>query len=180
MATDLPRPSQVPGFAAYANRVPTHSPALLPGASAKQLGIRHLGIFALGTAVWVLVLAFVDLGFVVLGGGLALFLLGWFLLGRVGDRLIAELDRGYASFKITTGLFWFRHTGWIGWDFDGVWVLESAGVVAPTPGVTDPPGLYPSPRRHGRLELWTGCNWTKVYRGSLSTETDPQVQDLGR
>jgi len=35
-------------------------------------------------------------------------------------------------------------------------------VAAPT-GDVDPPGYYPSPNRPGRLELWTGAEWSRDF-----------------
>ncbi len=165
MTLDHPRPSSLPGLASGRfPQVPAEPPARIPGASAADLGRRHLVIFVLATVAYVLVFAFADATPVLLGAGVAWFLLGWFLLGRVGDRLVDELKHGYTTLVINTGLFWIRVEGWTPWDFDGVWRYTRKGVQAPVAGVTDPPGLYPSPHRQGRSELWTGCVWTKVYR----------------
>lgn len=159
---DDPRPSAVP--VVRSSPVPTRPPARLPGASASELGRRHLLGFGAATAAYLVVFALLDAPWVLIGAGLAWFVLGWVLLGRVGDRLVEELEHGYTTLVIDTGLFWFRATGWTAWDFAGVWRFTRGGVRPPDPGVTDPPGLYPSPRRSGRREVWTGCAWTRVHR----------------
>lgn len=101
---------------------------------------------------------------VLLGLGSAWFVLEWFLLGRVGDRLVEEASRGYATFTVDTAMFWFRVSGWTPWEFDGVWRYTRSGVVPPVAGVADPPGLYPSPHRPDRWEIWSGDVWTGVHR----------------
>ncbi len=168
MTPDLVRPSQVPGFAAHSYQVPANPPTLLPGLSAKQLATRSVVMFALAMFVWVGLLAFADASWVVLSSGLGLFALGWFLLKRLGDRLISELSCGYTSFSFASGMFWFRNDGWVSWDFSGVWKLTGAEMIAPTQVAIEPPGLYPSPHREGKLELWSGRSWTKVYRVTTS------------
>lgn len=160
--TDRPRPSEIPGAAGPV--VPLEPPTRLPGRSAAELGRLSLLVFALLVVAWVAVLVWVDPVLVVLGSGLALFAAGWILSGRVGDRLVEELGRGYTTLVLDTGMFWFRPAGWTPWDFDGVWRFTRDGVQPPRPGATDPPGLYPSPHRPGRREVWTGRVWTKVYR----------------
>lgn len=52
----------------------------------------------------------------------------------------------------------------LGWDWRGLWVLDSTGgVVSPADRAVDPPGLYPSPHSPGERELWTGHQWTFAY-----------------
>lgn len=81
---------------------------------------------------------------------------------------LTELEAGYTTLRLTFGGFgWGRVRQWrsghrIPWDYAGTWVLDptsGAVVSAPDPAF-DPPGLYPSPTRTGRLELWTGAVWT--------------------
>jgi hypothetical protein len=91
-----------------------------------------------------------------------------FAVRRWGRATIAELQRGYTTAPFTMGRFWMGAAsdgpltnGWVGWDFSATWVLRVDGRVVSSPtGDTDPPGLYPSPRRDGALELWTGCQWS--------------------
>ena len=78
---------------------------------------------------------------------------------------------GYTTVTFESGRWWvsrldrpMKHRGHTGWDWSGAWVLRADGrvVSAPRPDV-DPPGLYPSPRRAGELELWTGHQWTAHF-----------------
>jgi biotin operon repressor len=87
---------------------------------------------------------------------------------RWGRSLLAELQQGYTTCTFKLGRFWVGaapdgpvSNGWVQWDWDATWVLRPDGGVesAPSDG-GDPPGLYPSPRREGVLELWTGHQWT--------------------
>ncbi|MFT4035291.1 MAG: hypothetical protein QM679_06920 [Patulibacter sp.] len=103
-------------------------------------------------------------------------------LGRVGDRLAAELQHGYTTHTITQGTYWLpslRRPFAAGprpvpWNYAGTWVLDDSG--RPVGGVPDPtvlpPGLYPSPRRPGEFELWSGAAWTGNFR------TQTQVEQL--
>lgn len=158
---DGPRPSTMPGARVH---VPAQPPVRLPGASAAGLARRHLAVFGIATAAYLVVFFLVGVPWVLIGAGAAWFALGWVLLGRVGDRLVEELDRGYTTLVVDTGMFWVRATGWTPWDFAGVWRFVRGDVQAPEPGAIDPPGLYPSPHRPGRREVWTGVVWTGVYR----------------
>lgn len=169
MSTDEPRPSQVPGYAdavasGLVRGVPAEQPMLLPGPSARGLAQRYGVLFAVLTLAYVVLFAFVESPLVLIGTGMVWLLLGCFLFGRVGDRLVEELRLGYATLLIDSGMFWIRMSGWISWSFDGVWRFTGRGVRPPAPGVTDPPGLYPSPHRQGRWEIWTGHVWTGVHR----------------
>lgn len=87
---------------------------------------------------------------------------------RWGRAQVAELQRGYTTTTFTMGRFWFGGApegivshGWVQWDWDATWVLRPGGeVVSPPSGEGDPPGLYPSPRVQGVMELWTGHQWS--------------------
>jgi hypothetical protein len=95
---------------------------------------------------------------------------------RWGRAQVAELQRGYTTTTFDMGRFWFGGApdgvvshGWVQWDWDATWVLRPDGeVVSPPSGEGDPPGLYPSPRRGGAFELWTGHQWS----GYLPRRTD--------
>lgn len=90
------------------------------------------------------------------------------LTRRWGQALMAELQHGYTTMTFTMGAFWFTPPpegtwtlNWVEWDWRGTWVLRADGEVVSEPSdAFDPPGLYPSPRREGALELWTGHQWT--------------------
>jgi hypothetical protein len=114
------------------------------------------------------------------GGGLVvmfvLLVVGYFAvrvpLHRCRDIFLEELQAGYATRTFTQGSFWIprgparthKDNDVIGWVWDGLWVLDEHGNVIATPDRTlDPPGLYPSARRPGHLELWTGCQWAGVH-----------------
>ncbi len=94
-------------------------------------------------------------------------------LHRFRALFLDELQAGYATTTFTQGLFWLPVRGagsriWgddvIGWDWDGLWVLDTEGRVVSEPDLSkDPPGLYPSPNLSGRRELWTGYRWTGVF-----------------
>ena len=95
---------------------------------------------------------------------------------RWGRALVAELQRGYTTTTFTMGRFWVGRApdgavshGWVQWNWDATWVLRPDGEVVSAPsGDGDPPGLYPSPRHDGVLELWTGHQWS----GYLLRRTD--------
>lgn len=93
----------------------------------------------------------------------------WAAIRRWGTAQIAELQHGYTTTTFSMGRFWHgvaapdgpMTLGWIDWDWDATWVLRPDGSVVSAPSSeTDPPGLYPSPRQQGRLELWTGRQWS--------------------
>lgn len=91
------------------------------------------------------------------------------LQARVGDQLVAEIRHGYTTLENFSGGFWVGrgHPGEVGgrWDFRGLWLLDpKTGAVRRSPApVGDPPGMYPSPHRPGRRELWTGAEWHGHY-----------------
>ena len=89
---------------------------------------------------------------------------------RFGEVFTRELLSGYVTVTFTAAAWWItrrhpeRPRGWVHWDF------TSIDVVAPDGRVTDParpglppPGFYTSPHLPGRLELWTGSQWTRYY-----------------
>jgi hypothetical protein len=94
-------------------------------------------------------------------------------LRRFRALFLDELQAGYATTTFTQGLFWLPVRGagrrtWgddvIGWDWDGLWVLDAEGHVVSGPDLSkDSPGLYPSPNIPGERELWTGYRWTGVF-----------------
>ncbi|QIK75223.1 hypothetical protein [Nocardioides piscis] len=81
--------------------------------------------------------------------------------------LLSELQQGYTTTR-ARGTWWLSSSphgvvkdGFTRWDFRGTWVLSAKGVVVTVPEAGhEPPGLYPSPRAMGMLELWTGREWT--------------------
>jgi hypothetical protein len=87
---------------------------------------------------------------------------------RWGRSQLAELRRGYTTATFRLGRFWFASApdgpvtnGWVQWDWTANWVLRPDGQVLSAPtGSGDAPGLYPSPRRDGAMELWTGHHWS--------------------
>ncbi len=184
---ESPHPRDVPGYeTAVAHRlvpvVPAEPPRLLPGPTAHAVVWRYLGRIGGLVAGWLalmFVLSVFDSGIATILRllALALSLVGFwrlFVVGRAraGERLLAELDAGYATFRLTYGGFWRtrqksrpQHTYQEPWDFRGTWRLSRTGAVegAPDPSVS-PPGFYPSPNRPGSLELWTGAAWGSVWR----------------
>lgn len=89
---------------------------------------------------------------------------------RWGLALTDELLAGYTTSTPTAGAWWLpqrrsdRPAGWVHWDWTGIEVRRRDGTVrqAAAPGVPAP-GFYPSPHEPGRLELWTGSQWTHRY-----------------
>ncbi len=183
-----PRPRDVPGFAeAVAAGVtpsrPSQPPSLLPGTSAHQALVR-CGVVLAGAAA--LVAAAVAFGptkgshetvssLLILLGATAVGIGAMIAAIRRFRRvLLAELAAGYVTTTFYQGLFWMAQgpgprvgNDVVGWVWDGVWVLTSAGdvVASPDPAV-DPPGFYPSPNTPSQLELWTGSQWTGVHRNA--------------
>lgn len=90
------------------------------------------------------------------------------LTRRWGQALMAELQHGYTTMTFKMGGFWLTPPpegpwtlNWAEWDWRGTWVLTPDGEEVSEPSEEfDPPGLYPSPRHEGALELWTGHQWT--------------------
>ncbi len=184
---DAPLPPQVEGYAEARARgllpvVGEQPPRLLPGPTADQASLRVLAALA---ATMVAVVAAGKVGSAVFGGGGALaVVVGLVALvaltilyrawARVGERNLAELRRGYTTLSLTAGSFWhgdLRRFGRFGhrppWDYRGVWVLANDGTVTQAPDhAVVAPGLYPSPNRPGRWEVWTGQVWTGDFRPS--------------
>lgn len=180
------RPREVPGFAeAAASGVvparPSSPPRLLPGTSAHQALI-HCGLALAGAAVLVLTALALgpESGGQASWGAVALMLGATAVgitavvlaIGRFRRALLRELEAGYVTTTFHQGTFWFANrpgpavgNDVVGWEWSGVWVLNSSGEVvsAPDPNA-DPPGFYPSPHHPGRLELWTGAQWLGVYK----------------
>lgn len=176
-----PAPRHVPGFAQARDagrtpRVPGTPPHVEVHPTARKAFLRVSVI----TGVLVIALVAVLLGSAGdgrLDAGELAALLGVAVVGTValvvgvrGWRRVqlAELQRGYTTWTFALGRFWLGSTpngpvtnGWVGWRWDATWVLGSDGRVVSSPsGDGDPPGLYPSPREDGALELWTGSQWT--------------------
>jgi hypothetical protein len=90
---------------------------------------------------------------------------------RWGRSQVAELQQGYTTCTFTMGRFWIGASpdgvwtnGYVKWDWDASWVLRPDGEVVSAPSSDgDPPGLYPSPRREGVAELWTGHQWSGYF-----------------
>lgn len=89
---------------------------------------------------------------------------------RWGAAVTEELFAGYTTSTLTAGAWWLprrradRPRGWVHWDWTGIEVRGRDGSVREpaTPGVPAP-GFYASPHEPGRLELWTGSQWTQRY-----------------
>jgi len=183
-----PRPSDVAGFAeAQADgttpALPADPPATpLPAPTAHAL-LRVLGYSIAATVAATLValaalpkpdgrMAPVTAAVVLLilaGGGIQIRL----ALVRFRSRLLEEIQAGYVTTTFQQGGFWLaKRKGSAyapgrnvqGWDWRGLWVLDTSGGIVSSPDRSvDPPGLYPSPHSPGERELWTGHQWTNVY-----------------
>jgi hypothetical protein len=176
-------PRDVAGFAVAASAGltparPSTPPRFDGRPTARQAFTRlaaTLGVAVAVSSLWLFVLAPPDetLAFTVYIATLAV---GYFVtrasLRRFRAIFLDELQAGYTTKTFTQGLFWIprRGTGprWgddvVGWDWDGLWVLDTQGDVISAPDLSaDPPGLYPSPNIPGSRELWTGYRWTGVF-----------------
>lgn len=183
--TPGPRPCDVEGFAAAVSAGLTPSrPATPPRLGGRPTARRaFIGLATTSGVAAAAVIACLVLlpdGRVAGRGAIAFFavLAVGFLavrasLHRFREIFLAELQAGYTTTTFTQGLFWIPGRGsgrrtWgddvVGWDWDGLWVLDAHGNVVSAPNrAVDPPGLYPSPHRPGQLELWTGHRWTGVF-----------------
>ena len=180
-----PLPYEVAGFdRAMASGVVKLIPTFPPKVTVQPTSGRALRdavlVFASGFVGWAAVLLVAGRGGV-LGGPGVVAVLGfgalWFwavatAAKRWGRMLLAELALGYTTTPPgLKGAAW-----WIGsprgsdgqrgvdWDWSGLWVLRADGTVRSAPsrqGV--PPGVYPSPRKPGAMELWTGRQWTGYF-----------------
>jgi hypothetical protein len=96
----------------------------------------------------------------------------WILLGRAGTRAVAEMQHGYVTLTLANGTFWMQSLRPftnprrpVGWNYSGTWVLADDGTVIASPqSDIIAPGFYPSARRAGQFELWTGYMWTGNFR----------------
>ena len=183
--TRLPRPSDVAGFAAAASAGltparPTTPPHIAGRPTARRAFRRLVATLAVSVAATVGCLLLLPDDRIAGKGAIAY--VSTIAVGYVATRasvrrfraiFLDELQAGYATTTFTQGLFWLPVRGagrptWgddvVGWDWDGLWVLDTDGnvVSVPDPSV-DPPGLYPSPHIPGHLELWTGYRWTGVF-----------------
>jgi hypothetical protein len=181
------RPHDVDGFAravaaGLVPHIPPEPPRVLPGPTTQQVFRTFLVKSGVTLAVVLLLVELVPrIGLPTAVSGLLVLALGLFGLGAiffrfwggVGRRNVLEFERGYTTFVMQYGGFWWGEgRRWEGvgrrapWDYSGLWVLDGAGrqvVSAPDLNV-DPPGFYPSPNRRGALELWTGVVWSGRYR----------------
>ncbi|MDI6100413.1 hypothetical protein QLQ12_17535 [Actinoplanes sp. NEAU-A12] len=178
-------PREVPGYAeAWAAglipRVPATPPRLAVAPTARAVFRTLLGTAVGGILTLILFLKILEwvtgsdvaVTVAVSLGGTLLFVLILRLVTRIGDQLVAELRHGYTTLEVPSGTFWVGegYTSISGdvvsrWDYRGLWLLDgSTGAVlrGPVPG-GDPPGMYPSPHRPGRWELWTGLEWLGHY-----------------
>lgn len=181
----LPRPRDVDGFAeAMAGGLTPARPTTPPTIQVRPIAHEaFVGLAAtLGASVVAMVICLISLadnrisglGAIVFG---AIATIGFVVirasLRRFRALFLDELQAGYATTTFTQGLFWLPVRGagrrtWgddvIGWDWDGLWVLDAEGHVVSGPDPSkDPPGLYPSPNVSGQRELWTGYRWTAVF-----------------
>ncbi len=74
-----------------------------------------------------------------------------------GARNLQDLEHGYTTLVLSLGLFALSERSWretsmrIPWDYAGTWVLGQDGrVLSPPDRSIEPPGWYPSPRKHGQ------------------------------
>lgn len=185
------RPRDAPGFAAAvaAGQTPARpdDPPVVGEPSAHQALVR-LGwtvAVAAGVAVTSVLLLSVDgaLGGLQLVVFLAVLAVGYVVsraaVIRFRTLLLGELQAGHTTTTFLQGGFWMRNRqqagrrsdAGLGWTWEGLWVLTSAGRVVSTPDRTvDPPGIYPSPYAEGRKEIWTGSEWSGVLvDGSVGT-----------
>lgn len=180
-----PHPRQVPGYAeaAAAGRLP-RAPAQPPGLpvqpTARSLMHRFVVLAAGGTVVLGAVAGLVDRSGLpgpatagLLGAlALAFFVVLLRALPKVGRQSIAELQHGYTTLTLQMGGFWYGEGPLTmpgemraAWDYRGAWQLDhrDGRVLRPPDRDVDPPGMYPSPNRPGRMELWTGRVWLGHY-----------------
>ena len=160
---------------------PATPPPIGSSLTAHQAFIRLAVTLGVATAVWVLFLLALPKQNNSITGWTAVVLSVLLAIGYFAVRkelrtfrsvLLDELQMGYATTTFTQGLFWSRRHEkaliWgddvVGWDWDGLWVLDSRGNVVSEPDLSaDPPGIYPSPNKPDQRELWTGYMWTSVY-----------------
>jgi hypothetical protein len=176
-----PLPRDVPGYDDARARgavpqVPTEAPAVTVRPTA-QRALRDT--LLIGTAVVIAVVAVVLVGgsggnlpWPAAGAMLTVAAAGTACVGvavrRWGRSQVAELQRGYTTNPFSAGRFWVGTPrdcpvpfAWVGWKWDATWVMRPDGSVVSAPSDRgDPPGLYPSPRREGSFELWTGQQWS--------------------
>lgn len=162
--------------------MPAHPPSPLPGPSARRL-LRKLGYtVALGVGAALVTLVVLPkpdgrIAPITAVALVAVLAIGMILtrraLVRFRSRLLEEIQAGYVTTTFQQGGFWLAHrdgSAWapgrnvLGWNWRGLWVIDSTGAVGSTADRSvDPPGLYPSPHAPGERELWTGHQWTFVY-----------------
>lgn len=185
-----PRPRDVPGYdeakaSGAVPRVPVTPPAIAVRPTARR-ALRDTALVGVAAVIALLSVLFIGASdgalpwpavgtLLVVGAVCALALRT--AVRRWGRAQIAELQRGYTTTTFSTGRFWAGVAapdgpwtrGRIAWTWDATWVMRPDGTVISEPsGDTEPPGLYPSPRHEGRLELWTGYQWS----GYLPDTTD--------
>jgi hypothetical protein len=181
----LPQPRDVEGFTdAVSDGLTPARPATPPSIdvrpTAHEAFVRLAATLAASAAAMIIFLISLPddrisgMGAIVFGTIVAIgFVVTRASLRRFRALFLDELQAGYATTTFTQGLFWLPARGagrktWgddvIGWDWDGLWVLDAEGHVVSGPDPSkDPPGLYPSPNISGQRELWTGYRWTGVF-----------------
>jgi hypothetical protein len=185
---DAPLPQDVAGYERARRdgllpEVPAVPPSLIAGETADQASTRvFLWLGGAVVAFFVLakagpgVLAPLGLPHIAVAAplgmiGLALLAALYRAWGRVGERNLDELRHGYTTLSLVAGSFWrgdlrrWPRTGHrVPWDYSGAWVLSNDGVRREPDRSVLPPGLYPSPNREDRWELWSGRVWTGDFR----------------
>lgn len=180
-----PHPREVPGYAEAQRagalpRAPQLPPSLLARPTAKAAFYRWAVLVFGGVLVLAVAFAaiarsdlpefFTFLLFVVVA--LVFFALVIFTLPSVGRQSLQEFEHGYTTLELSIGGF-FPGEGPMtrtldmraAWDYSGTWRLDhrDGDVLREPDRSVDPPGMYPSPHRPGKRELWTGATWLGHY-----------------
>jgi hypothetical protein len=171
-APDKIRPRDVPGFhdafnAGILPQVATHPPAVLPGQTVGQMGLRFLiglgGVFV-GAAIPIMTN---KAGWLIPAVTLLGVAAGIFASKVIRAKATLELKHGYTTSRETAS--WFFNLGknrHMRWNFAGAWQLNRNGTVVSVPPdpLVEPPGYYPSPHKPESLGLWSGYAWANRYQ----------------